>query len=106
MSGPLLFCVRQKLKTLIVEYGVVALIVYLVISLTVLFGFWIGIRLGYEATTSTGFWGTLGAAYVLMRFTLPLRIAATIVITPFLARLYERVTGRRVKREPSTVTAK
>lgn len=96
---------RQRLKTLIVEYGVVAVLVYLAISIAVLFGFWIGIRLGYKATSTTGFWGTLGAAYVLMRFTLPVRIAATMVATPFVAKLYERLTGRSARREPRPARA-
>ena len=95
---------RQKLKTLIVEYGVAAVLVYLVISVVVLFSFWLGIRLGYKATTTTGFWGTLGAAYVLMRFTLPLRIAGTMVLTPFVAKYYERLTGRQLRRSVASDT--
>jgi hypothetical protein len=39
--------------------------------------------------------GTFAAAYIATKLTQPLRIGATLVITPFIARLYERMRGRR-----------
>lgn len=90
---------REKLNNLIVEYGVIGLVVYLTSTALVYLGFWIALQFGWRPSGATGniaFWGT---AYVAAKVTQPFRIAGTIIVTPFLARLYERVTGRRLKRE-------
>lgn len=90
---------REKLNNLIVEYGVIGLVVYLTSTALVYLGFWIALQFGWRPSGATGniaFWGT---AYVAAKVTQPFRIAGTIIVTPLLARLYERVTGRRLKRE-------
>jgi hypothetical protein len=38
--------------------------------------------------------GTWTAAYIMTKIVQPLRIIATLAVTPFIAKLYERVTGR------------
>ena len=35
------------------------------------------------------------AAYIATKLTQPIRIGATILVTPIIARLYERLRGRR-----------
>jgi hypothetical protein len=90
--------VRKKLNYLIVEYGVIALVVYLTSTALVYLGFWIALQFGWRPAGATGniaFWGT---AYIAAKVTQPFRIGGTIIVTPFLARLYERVTGRQIKR--------
>lgn len=89
---------REKLNSLIVEYGVIGLAVYLTSTVLVYLGFWIALQFGWRPSGATGtiaFWGT---AYVAAKVTQPFRIAGTIVVTPLLARLYERVTGKRLRR--------
>lgn len=79
---------------MLAEYGSTALIVYLAIFAAVLVSFWFAIRLGWRAESTAGTAGTWAAAYVATKVTQPLRIAATLVVTPIAARVYERVRGR------------
>ena len=83
-----------RFRDLILEYGVIALIVHYVIFAVVIVGFWFAIRAGWQPTSSAGTAGSWGAAYIAAKITQPLRIIATIAVTPFVARLYERVTGK------------
>ena len=97
---------REKLNNLIVEYGAIALVVYLTSTALVYVGFWIALQFGWRpsgATANVAFWGT---AYVAAKVTQPFRIAGTLVVTPFLARLYERVTGKRLRRGEKPAEAK
>lgn len=84
---------RRTLKEMLAEYGTIALVVYLTIFAVVLAGFWIAIRVGWHAQSAAGAVGSLTAAYVATKLTQPLRIAATIAITPGVAKLYERFRG-------------
>ena len=96
---------REKLNNLIVEYGIIGLVVYLTSTVLVYLGFWIALQFGWRPSGATGniaFWGT---AYVAAKVTQPFRIAGTIIVTPFLARLYERVTGRRLKRREGAASS-
>ena len=86
-----------RFRELILEYGIIALIVHYVIFAIVIVGFWFAIRSGWRSTSTAGTAGTWGAAYLAAKITQPLRIIATLAITPFVARFYERVTGRARK---------
>jgi hypothetical protein len=81
-------------KQLLAEYGTTALVVYLALFVAVLAGFWFAIRAGWRPDSAVGSAGTLAAAYVATKVTQPLRIAGTLVLTPLVAKLYERVRGR------------
>lgn len=83
-----------KFRDLILEYGVIALIVHYVIFALVIVGFWAAMRAGWEPTTAAANVGTWTAAYIATKVTQPLRIVATLAITPFIAKIYERLTGR------------
>lgn len=85
---------RKTLKHILAEYGAVALVVYLTIFTIVLLGFWAAIRLGWRSDALGAQVGAFTAAYLATKVTQPLRIAATLVLTPFVARLYERVAAR------------
>jgi len=87
--------VKKTVQALLAEYGTVAVIVYFVIFFAVLGGFWLAIRLGWQPSSTVGSVGTFAAAYIATKLTQPLRIGVTLVITPFIARLYERMRGRR-----------
>lgn len=86
-----------RFRELILEYGIIALIVHYVIFAVVIVGFWLAIRSGWRSTTAAGTAGSWGAAYLAAKITQPLRIIATLAITPFVARAYERITGRTRK---------
>ena len=81
---------RKTIQNLFVEYGAVAVVVYFALFFTVWVGFWAAIRFGWRPTSAIATAGSWTAAYIATKVTQPLRIAATIAMTPFLARLYER----------------
>ena len=85
---------RKTLKNLALEYGAVAVVVYLVIFTLVMVGFWAAIRSGWTPTGAMANAGAWTAAYLATKVTQPLRIVATVAITPVVARVYERVTRR------------
>jgi len=89
--------VRKRLKDLVIrfrdvvlEYGAIALVVHYAIFALVITGFWMAVRAGWEPTTAAGDVGSWTAAYVMAKITQPLRIVATIAVTPLIARWYER----------------
>ena len=84
---------KKKLNEMLTEYGAVAVVVYFAIFFAVLAGFWLAIRFGWRTHSAAGTAGTLAAAYIATKLTQPLRIAATLVLTPAVARLYERMRG-------------
>ena len=86
---------RKTIQHLLAEYGAVAVVIYFTIFFGVLFGFWAAIRMGWQPSGATGNVGTFTAAYIATKLTQPIRIGATVLLTPVVARVYERVTGRR-----------
>jgi hypothetical protein len=92
--------VRKTFKNILAEYGTTALVVYLVIFTLVLFGFWVGIRLGWQPESAAGNVGAFTAAYIATKVTQPLRIGATLLLTPLVAKGWERVTGRSPAAKP------
>lgn len=85
---------RKPLKDLLTEYGAVAAVVYLLIFALTLAGFAVAIRFGWRPEGIGGGIGVLAAAYVATKVAQPVRIVATVALTPIVARLYERMTGR------------
>ena len=84
---------RKTFKNLMAEYGVVAVAIYFAIFFLVFGGVWVALRAGWNPSSAAGNVGTVAAAYVITKLTLPIRIAATVVLTPLIARIYERITG-------------
>jgi hypothetical protein len=86
---------KKSYKDILAEYGAVAVVVYLAI-----FALWfavclVAIRLfGWRPTRIGSGVGVFVAAYLITKLFQPVRIAATLVLTPLVARGYERMTGR------------
>jgi hypothetical protein len=95
--------VRRTIKQLLAEYGAAAVIVYLTIFFLVLFALWGAIHLGWHPTGIAGNVGSFTAAYLATKLTQPLRIAATLALTPVVARTYERLMRRNAAPAPSAV---
>ena len=91
---------RQTFKHILAEYGAVAVVVYFTIFFAVLFGFWAAMRFGWRSDGAAAGVGTFAAAYIATKLTQPLRIAATLALTPLVAKAYERITKK--PRTPST----
>jgi hypothetical protein len=98
---------RKTFQKLLAEYGVIAAIVYF----TIFFGVWISAwaaiqrgvdlaalaqRVGLSSNRLVANLGAWTAAYLFTKLLQPARIGLTLVLTPLLARLYERT--RSVKR--------
>lgn len=82
---------RKTLKQIATEYGGVAVVVYLSIFTVVLLGAWAAIHLGWKPQSAGGSVGSFTAAYIATKLTQPLRIAATLALTPVVAKVYERI---------------
>lgn len=96
---------REKLKRLLEEYGRVAIWVYLVIWLSVLAGFAIAISAGFNVKDGAAGMGVLGAAWVATKLTQPLRIGATLLLTPAVAAVLNKWRGRTKPPEEQNTTS-
>ncbi|MFN0064086.1 MAG: hypothetical protein ACKVPX_16385 [Myxococcaceae bacterium] len=82
--------VREKLENALREYGPIAMGVYLGIFVLAMLGFSIALKAGLPVSGVGQHAGLLGAAWVATKLTQPLRIAATLLLTPFVARWVRR----------------
>jgi hypothetical protein len=89
--------VRETFNNLLNEYGPVAVVIHFTLFGVVLFGAWMAINFGWQPESATGSLGTVAAAYVATRATMPFRLGATAVLTPLVARVYTRFTGKAVE---------
>lgn len=87
--------IKNRLNQLMAEYGGLALWVYFGIFAVVLAGFAIAIHFGFRPDGAAQTAGTLGAAYVATKLTQPLRIAATLVLTPIAGNVRRRLRRAR-----------
>ncbi len=92
---------RRSIQDIIAEYGPVALVVYLAIFVSVLVGSWAAIHFGWQPQSTGGNLGVLAGAYVATKATQPFRIAGTLLLTPFAAKVYNRVRGDVPEAEPA-----
>ena len=92
----------ERIKALFAEYGRVALVTYFGLFGLVFAGFGLAIPMGVHVAGAAGQAGVLGAAYVATKLTQPLRIAATLALTPLVARVIDRFRKPRAQAlEPS-----
>jgi hypothetical protein len=95
---------RKTFKELLAEYGTIAVVVYF----TIFFGVWVGAwaaiqrgvdlralaaRVGLSPNGTVANLGAWGAAYIFTTLLQPVRIGVTVLLTPLVVRLYERVRG-------------
>jgi hypothetical protein len=78
---------KERLTNLLAEYGKVALYLYFAIFLLVFTGFAVAIAAGVDVESTSGGAGLVGAAWLGTKLTQPLRILATLALTPVVARL-------------------
>lgn len=88
------------------EYGVIAVIIYFTIFFLCLIGSWAAIergvdlaalasRVGLSSNRLVASLGAWTAAYIFTKILQPIRLGLTVVLTPLVARLYERMRGPR-----------
>lgn len=95
---------KKTLQHVLTEYGTIGLVLYLTIFFLVLGGFLFAMWLGWEPAGTATRAGTVAAAYVATKLTLPIRIAATVMLTPLVARLYDRMRGARTTPDVSATS--
>ena len=81
---------KQRLQKIWDAYGSVAIGTYFTIFAAVFAGFALAIKFGLKVESASATAGTLAAAYVATKLTQPLRILATLALTPLVARLLRR----------------
>lgn len=96
--------VKARLERLATEYGSVAIFTWFGLFAIVLAGFATAIALGVDVEGAAGKASVLGAAYVATKLTTPLRIGATVVLTPIIARLRQRMRRAPRKEKPPEVS--
>lgn len=93
---------RKTLKNVLAEYGVIAVVVYLTLFTVVFVGSYFAIRLGWTPGSVAGQAGAWTAAYLVTKVAQPLRIAATVLITTFVGKMWENRKGSPESDAPST----
>ena len=81
---------KKTLKEILAEYGAIAVVVYLVLFAIVLIGSYFAIRFGWTTKSAAGTAGLWTAAYIVTKITQPLRIAATVLLSAFIGRLWDK----------------
>jgi 4-amino-4-deoxy-L-arabinose transferase-like glycosyltransferase len=100
MAGDYLLSMRKTLKNILAEYGMIAVVVYLSLFTIVFVGSYFAIRLGWTPGSTVGQAGAWTAAYLVTKIAQPLRIAATVLITTFVGRIWENRKGASAADEP------
>jgi hypothetical protein len=91
--------VQERFKGLVAEYGPLLFVVYFSIFGLVFVGSALAIQMGFQVNSAAGTAGVWGAAYVFTKVLQPLRIAATIALTPAVAAVV-----RRFRKAPAVST--
>jgi hypothetical protein len=87
---------KERLKKQFTEYPRIAIITYLTLSILSIVGFSIAIGIGAEPSTATGTLGVIGAGWVAAKALMPLRILATLALTPLIAALVQKFKKPKV----------
>ncbi|MEY2930742.1 MAG: hypothetical protein RL033_1491 [Pseudomonadota bacterium] len=82
--------IQDRFKGLVAEYGPLLFVVYFSIFGVVFVGSALAIQMGFQVNSAAGTAGVWGAAYVFTKVLQPLRIAATIALTPAVAAVLRR----------------
>lgn len=93
---------KERFKSLMADYGRLAIWVYFTIFFACWAGFIVAIRLGFQVEGTGGTTGSVLGAYAATKLTQPIRILATLGLTPPLERglrlmpkLHRFLTGRQ-----------
>jgi hypothetical protein len=82
---------KQRLSALFSEYGPIALVTYLTLSVLTIIGFAIAFGIGTSPESTTGVLGVIFAGWVAAKATLPIRILITLAVTPLVALIVKRL---------------
>ena len=81
---------RATLQEILTKYGPIAVALYLAIFALVLGTSYFALSFGWKPEGVVGGAGLFTAAYIVTKITQPLRIAATVLLTPIVGRVWRR----------------
>lgn len=81
---------KQRLQVLMADYGKIAIYTYLALSLGTIAAFSLAFGLGMAPSSASGVGGVIFAGWLAAKATMPLRILATLGLTPLIATLLRR----------------
>ena len=81
---------KERLKKLLAEFGRLGLVIYLILFAIVLIGFVVAIQAGFRVDSAAGKAGLWVSAWIATKLTQPLRILATLALTPVVAQVLKR----------------
>lgn len=79
----------RTLRRILAQYGTIAVVVYLALHMIVLFAFYLAIKMGWTPQGIAGEAGIWTVAYIFTKLTQPARLGLTLILTPFIARLFK-----------------
>lgn len=85
---------KERLAALFADYGRIAIVTYLILSLLTIAGFAVAIGIGAEPSSATGFFGVIGAGWLAAKATMPIRILIVLGLTPAVAAVVRRKAPR------------
>mgnify|MGYP000176567019 CR=1 FL=1 len=85
---------KARYQQLLADYGYGAFGVWFGIFLLTWGGFWLAIKTGMEVDSAVAGAGTIGGAYLLTQATKPVRIVATLVLTPIVVGGWRKMRGQ------------
>ena len=85
---------KKTFSQVFTEYGVIALILYLVIFVIVLLSVYSAIKAGWSPKGFAGETGTWLVAYLITKATTPFRLAGTLALAPLVAKGWDKLRGR------------
>ena len=86
---------KQRLEKLYRDYGAVAIYTYFILSGLTILGFTLAVYFGFTSESATGFFGALGVGWVMAKASIVIRIPIVLAITPFIARVVNRLKAKR-----------
>lgn len=84
---------KARYQTLLTEYGYGAFGVWFAVFFTTWFGFYLAISNGMQLEGAAASAGTIGGAYAATQLTKPVRLVATLVLTPIVVGGWRRMRG-------------
>jgi hypothetical protein len=86
---------KERLAANASEYGSIAIYTYLTLSILTIAAFSIAFGVGLAPSSASGVGGVIFAGWVAAKATMPLRILATLALTPLVATLVKRRRARK-----------
>jgi hypothetical protein len=96
---------KERIKALLAEYGRIALYTYLALFALSMTVFSVLLTLGFDVKSAGAGIGVLGGAWLASKAIQPLRIGATLVLTPIVARVVQKLVRKPTAPEPAAEQA-